>query len=172
MQDPLVVKVGNKDHTLEAAEDSVRKSGGWFYWIAGLSLANTAAIQTGLGYGMIIGLGVTQIVDAVAYEIISGDPSVRTVALASSVLFSVLVSGMFVFFGVFARKAQLWAFVSGIVLYALDSLVFLVSRDWLALGFHVFVLVSLFGGITWSRAIRKARQAAIHSGDANIPIEP
>lgn len=64
-----------------------------------------------------------------------------------------IVVGMFILFGVFAHKRHTWAFIVGMILYALDGLIFLIGQGWLALGFHVFVLVCLFRGFKACREL-------------------
>jgi hypothetical protein len=61
-------------------------------------------------------------------------------------MLDILVAGVFVVFGVFAHKAQTWAFLSGMILFALDGVFFLVVQDWIGVAFHAFVLFSLFRG--------------------------
>lgn len=41
-----------------------------------------------------------------------------------------------VFFGVFANKKHQWAFVTGMVLYALDAAIYVLFQDWLGVAFH------------------------------------
>ncbi|HEU5070013.1 MAG TPA: DUF4339 domain-containing protein [Verrucomicrobiae bacterium] len=134
-----------------AATASQLKSGAsWFYWIAGLSLVNSIAATWGSDWRFIVGLGVTQIVDAVGAEIANGG---RFVALA----LDLMVAGVFVLFGVFAHKRHLWAFIVGMILFGLDGLVFLLGRDWIGVGFHVFVLFCLFRGCQACRALAETR---------------
>jgi len=120
----------------------------WFYWIAGLSLINSVILMMGGRWSFIIGLGLTQLIDAIATimadELGSGaDVVVKIVAI----ILDIVVAGIFVVFGVFARKGHKWAFVVGMVLYALDGLIFLWVGDYLSIGFHLFVLYGLYRGL-------------------------
>ena len=118
------------------------KSGGsWFYWIAALSLVNSIAAFTGSGWGFIVGLGITQLVDQVTGGV-------------TALVVDILIAGLFVMFGVFANKGYLWAFIVGMALYALDGAIFAYVRDWLAAGFHAFVLFCLFSGFRAARQLR------------------
>jgi hypothetical protein len=65
-----------------------------------------------------------------------------------------LVAGDFVVLGHLARRGSATAFVVGMVLYALDALVFVLVGDWIAVGFHAFVLFMLWGGYAVLRAVR------------------
>jgi hypothetical protein len=123
------------------------KSGSsWFYWIAALSLINSFVAISGNEWRFIIGLGVTQILDAIGAQIGGAG---KFVALA----LDFAVAGVLVFFGVFAGKRHLWAFIVGMVLIGLDGLVFLLGQNWLGVGFHVFVIFFLFRGVQACRAL-------------------
>jgi hypothetical protein len=121
----------------------------WFYWIAGLSIINSIAALSGSGWGFIVGLGVTQIFDAIARDMAGGAKSVALVL-------DLLAGGIFILFGVFAHKRHTWSFVVGMILYALDGLLFLLVGDWLGLGFHGFVLFCLFRGLQACRRFNAA----------------
>ncbi len=121
-------------------EKKIESGASWFFWIAVLSIVNTVLILTGSEWSMIIGLGITQVVTAITIEIGS---SANVIAFAVTLL----VAGVFVFFGVFARKRHNWAFIIGMVFYALDSILFLLVGDWLSIGFHVFALYWIYGGL-------------------------
>lgn len=111
----------------------------WFYWIAGLSLINSIVVLAGSQWSFILGLGITQVIDAVAHAL---GPIGRAVGLG----LDLAAGGLFVLFGVFAHKRQAWSFVVGMVLYGLDGMFFLVAMDWLGLGFHAFALYCIFSG--------------------------
>lgn len=129
----------------------VRSSASWFFWLAGLSLINTFATLSDSQYGMVLGLGYTQVIDAVFQVAAEGGAGAGT-----TVLHLVLVAGVaavFIAFGVFGRRLQAWAFVVGMLAYVIDSLLFVVSGDWIAVGFHAFVLFMLYGGYSTLRAL-------------------
>ena len=126
---------------------AARSGAGWFYWIAGLSLINSISMLSGSGWGFIVGLGITQVIDGLASELGS---SGRLVAL----MLDLLAAGVFVFFGVFANKRYAWAFIVGMVLYALDGLIFVLVGDWLSAGFHVFVLLCILAGFSANQKLK------------------
>ena len=108
---------------------------GWFWWIAGLSLVNTVLIHSGSNTNFVIGLGFTLVADAMfkAYKVVAF--SIDAVAL-----------GTFAGLGFLARRGQLWAYVTGLVLYALDALIYLAFQDWMSVAFHGLALFYLFRG--------------------------
>jgi hypothetical protein len=72
-------------------------------------------------------------------------------------LLDILAAGLFVLFGYFATRGHLWAFIAGMALFALDGVIFLIARDWLGVGFHVFVLYCLFRGFTACQRLHAKR---------------
>ena len=132
----------------DAATVAQLKSGAsWFYWIAALSLINSIAAASGSDWRFIVGLGITQVFDGIGAGF---EGSGKIVAL----VLDLLAAGVLVLFGVFGYKRHLWAFIVGMVLFALDTLVFLLVQDWIGVGFHVFVLFCLFRGFQACRVLR------------------
>lgn len=125
---------------LQEIEKRVRSGGSWFYWVAALSLINSIAAFAGGGGGFVIGLAVTQFIDALLAESPGG---ARLIGL----ILGVLAAGVFALFGVFACKRQSWAFIVGMVLYGFDTLLTLLAQHWIGLAFHGWVMASLFIGL-------------------------
>jgi len=124
----------------------LRRSGAlWFYWVAGLSVVNSLASLTGQHWRFILGLGITQLADALAAH------SGRGVG-AVAVMDAVIVGG-FVLLGRFAQRGRVWAFGVGAAIYALDGLIFVGLRDWIGVAFHVFVLVMTVRGLDAARRL-------------------
>ncbi len=123
-----------------------RRSGAlWFYWVAALSLVNSVVALTGQPWRFIIGLGITQLADALAARTGHGGVTVALIDAA--------VIGGFVLLGHFALRGRLWAFGVGAAFYALDGLIFLAVRDWVGVAFHVFVLVMTVRGLAAARRL-------------------
>ena len=119
----------------------------WFYWIAGLSMINSIVVITGGNFHFVIGLGITSVVDALA----------KRAGSAGSVLDIIIngfVAGAFVLFGTFAVKAQKWAFVVGMALYALDGLLLLGVKDVLSVAFHAYALFAIYRGYTAAKLVQ------------------
>jgi hypothetical protein len=126
------------------------KSGAsWFYWIAALSLINSVMSLSGSSFGFALGLGITQIFDAIASN--AGGAG-KGIAFG----LDVAAAGMFVLFGVFAHKAHTWAFLVGILLFAMDALLALIGQAWMSLALHALALFYLFRGMQACRELRRA----------------
>jgi hypothetical protein len=122
----------------------------WFFWIAGLSLVNSFSAFAGSGMRFIVGLGLTQIFDQVA------GGSNRPGAL----LLDIVAAGIFVGFGMLARKQHDWAFLVGMIVYGLDSLIFVMAKNVLSIAFHLLALYFIYRGMRASEALAKLGSAA------------
>ena len=127
-------------------EERATSGGRWFYWIAALSLVTSVISLVGGGWAFFASLGLTQIIDAVAVQVLA--PRIGEGVKIVAFLFDVLAAGIFALMGYFATKRQTWAFVAGMVLYVLDAVVFL--------GF-----VTVFGAISLSAVIMAAFHAYV-----------
>ena len=139
------------------------KSGAsWFYWIAGLSVINSIVILVGSQWSFVVGLGITQLVDGMAMGV-AQQASAQTgmILKVMGFVFNLLIAGLFVFFGAFAAKRHMWAYVVGMVLYAFDGLIFLIVKDFLSIGFHVFALICIYGGLQASIKLRALEEAVV-----------
>lgn len=128
------------------AAGRAQAGGKWFYWIAGLSMINSLLVMSGTKLHFVVGLGITSVVDGLA----------KRVGTAGSVLDLVIngfVAGVFVLFGMFAVKAQKWAFLLGMGLYLLDGLLCLGARDFLSVAFHAYALFATYRGFTAAQQV-------------------
>jgi hypothetical protein len=130
-------------------ENAIKSGASNFYWIAALSLINSFVILVGGNWSFFIGLGITQLVDGIFMTITKsvGNGSTSTIQIIGFII-NIFFSGIFVVFGIFAHKQKKWAFITGMVLYALDSLIFLFVLDFFSIGFHIFILFGIFTGFS------------------------
>lgn len=138
-----------------ALEKRLRSGADWFFWIAGLSVVNTVVALSGSEWGFILGLAVTQVIDAIGR-------GMGPTGVVIAVVLDLVIIGLFVFFGIFARKSKNWSFIVGMLLYAADASLSWLASDWLGLGFHVLALFFLFSGLKASQELKvvESRQAA------------
>ena len=137
-------------------EHNFKSGAGWFNWIAGLSVLNSAAFLMGLNWAFIVGLGVTQMVDAIVYQLMQEEGMSASIKYFGFGI-DVLISAVFVLFGFFARKGHTWAFFVGMFVYFLDALIFLLlleKPDWMSIGFHGFALYCIWGGFQAGRQLK------------------
>lgn len=131
------------------------KSGAhWFFWIAGLSLVNSLIMLFGGNWSFFAGLAVTQIVDVIILQI-SGSGDISFILIIAFMI-DLLIAGIFVLCGYFAGKLHIWAFVVGMILYALDGVIMLILGAYLPAAFHVFALFMMFKGLSAARELKAA----------------
>jgi Na+/melibiose symporter-like transporter len=145
-------------------EAQLKTAAGWFFAIAGFSLINSVLILFGSTWHFLLGLGVTTFFDAVAHHL---DNSVANIAVF---VINVFILAVPLLFGVFARQGHKWAFIVGMVLYALDGVLLLLFQEWLSAGFHVYALFMIYRGVTAIGMLQQIREATLASSPA--PIEP
>ena len=152
-------------------ENRLKSGAGWFFAIAGLSVINSIIMFTGGDWGFIVGLGITRLADAVGVGLAE---QIGDAAKIIAFVFALIIAGVFVLFGVYARKRQAWAFVTGMVLYALDGLIFLIVQDWLSMGFHAFALFGIYGGYKAGKKLQQitSSQAACAESTTTYPTSP
>lgn len=116
-----------------------------FYWIAALSVINSLVLEFGGNSYFVVGLASTLIVDTIFVDIANsagGSLVVKLIGLA----ISIFIAGIFALFGLFANRGKNWAFIVGMALYVLDTLLMLAFQEWMGLIFHGLFLFGLFGG--------------------------
>ena len=146
-------QVGDVRASIEM-ENRFLSGANWFFWIAGLSLVNSVLMLSGTGWGFIIGLGMTQVIDGIATEIALEANEAATVVKLVAFGFDLVVAGMCAGVGLLARKRFAWAFILGMILYAMDGMIFLLVQDWLSFGFHVFALYGIWNGLKALRQLQ------------------
>ncbi|CAN5439750.1 hypothetical protein BH10ACI2_BH10ACI2_08080 [soil metagenome] len=131
----------------------VKRGANWFYWIAGLSLVNSAIFAFGGQVSFILGLGITQIIDGVVdASIAQGAPQA---VLAIAIVIDIVIVAIFALFGYYANKAITAVFITGMVIYLLDGLLWLALGSYLAAAFHIYVLYMLYRGFAASREVNQ-----------------
>jgi hypothetical protein len=124
-----------------------------FYWVAILSIINSLVSIFGGGMYFVVGLGATLLVDALASAVaeeLGGSSLVLAIGFVITLFLDAIIAG----FGFLAARKYAWAFIIGMVLYALDALLMLVFQEWLGFAFH---LLFLFGMWTGYQALRKLK---------------
>ncbi len=131
----------------------------WFFWIAGLSVVNSVIVLVGGSWYFLVGLGVTQFVDGFMLAMIeAGGAETEFLFKAIGFVVDILIAGLFVLFGFLARKHK-GGYIAGMIVYAVDALIFLIVPDFLSIGFHIFALFGIFAGFTAFQKLEQQQQA-------------
>ncbi|HEX3061740.1 MAG TPA: hypothetical protein VHP55_03690 [Usitatibacter sp.] len=126
----------------------------WFYWIAALSAANALSAAFGSRWGFVIGLGISQALNVAA--------GMTATAVGHAIVWSLNAASIAVFalLGWLAQRPSIAAFSIGITLFALDTLIFLLARDWIGVAFHALALYFLWKGLAAAREMKRLASAA------------
>jgi hypothetical protein len=145
----------------QMALEQKRSSGAnWFLWIAGLSLINSLFFLSGSSFGFVVGLSITQIVDYMAIQMIQDyQPQSPMILQGIAFFIDLAIIGMIALFGLLARRGHGWAFIVGMVLYLLDTLLTFYLEMWLSAAFHAFALFGLWGGYQANRLYTQYKKA-------------
>ena len=148
----------------------VKRGANWFYWIAALSVVNSLAFVAGAKLHFLGGLGVTELADAVIDAAVrqGGPGALRAV----SVVFDLVAVIGFALAGYFAHKLSRTAFIIGIVVYVIDTVIVLLLGSWFMAAFHAFALYGLILGFLACRELKAAIKASAPSTAAQGPAPP
>lgn len=135
-------------------ESRRRRGAGWFQWVAGLSVVNSLITMFGGGISFVVGLAVTQVVDGLFMSRGGETPEPGPLPVLA-LLVDILVAGGLALVGYFAGRGHVSAFVVGMVLYALDGLVFLLFGDLMPVAFHGLAFWYMWRGLSAHRELQK-----------------
>ena len=128
-----------------SVEGRIKNGASWFYWIAAFSVINSILVYTKAGFSFGLGLGVTVFRDAMAVQV-GGTTMIKHIAI------DIALAGLIAAFGYFAGKRQGWAFIVGMILLGLDTVLTGLLGMWLNLALHLWAMISIFLGYRACRA--------------------
>ncbi|MGQ0634589.1 MAG: hypothetical protein ACT4QC_08260 [Planctomycetaceae bacterium] len=139
---------GGAQSIAAALEAQGRAGANWFYWIAGLSVVNSAILLLGADIHFVVGLGITQFVDVIAAALAQQAPENATLFRVISIGLNAIVVAVVLLLGWLSNRRFTSIFLLGMTLYLLDGLLFVLFGDWMSVAFHVFALYCMSKG--WS----------------------
>ncbi len=145
----------------EALRKQVGSCASWFFWIAALTGINSAMLLTGSDTSFFMGLTVAQLADVIA----GGAGSMGKIVAG---IFDAACIGFFVLLGLKARKGQRWAFIVGLILYGMDTLISLIAPHAISIALHAWALLMMGMGL------KHAGNLAAAEAEAALPpvIDP
>ena len=153
------------DAMREQAEQHAKTGVNWFFWIAALSLVNTALAHFGANLQFIIGLSITAIADAIAVQMGKDQPQHATLAMGIAIGFSLIVALVVMGFGWLSRQRIMWVYAIGIGVYLLDGVVYLLLGDIKSAGFHGLALFGMIRGWLALRQLAQHPQEAVEEDE-------
>jgi hypothetical protein len=123
----------------------------WLYWVGGLSILNSVIAMFGGDWQFSLGLGITSIVGYVAHDMGS---AAKVIGLGVTLVASILLF----LFGYQAARGHVWAFIAGIAVLALDTILLLLggSAAILSIVFHAWAIYSLVVGLRLAVKLQQA----------------
>ena len=150
---PFNVSTTGEEVELEARRN---KGANWFYWIVGLTLVNTIVSFTGIDWSFSLGASAAIIADV--FATMNGTATARALAIG----FDVVIIAFYAMCGVMAMRGATWAFVLGLIFFALDSLLSLIGLQFIGILIHGWALFSIFSGMTANISLQRLlREKAI-----------
>jgi hypothetical protein len=128
----------------------VRMGASWFYWIAALTLFNSFSALCNWDFGFYLGLGITQWTDGLLIH-------AGTVGAVIALTLDIAAVGILFMLGKLSHRHHAWAFIVGMILLGLDTLIvgvsaLIIPSIWIGVGLHVWALFSIFRAFQASRA--------------------
>ena len=59
---------------------------------------------------------------------------------------SLLVSGLFILVWRFSKKENKTIYLSGLIVYGIDTVIFYFNKDWFGFGFHILAILMIYTG--------------------------
>ena len=134
-----------------SAVAQIESGASWFTWIAGLSVINSILALSGATFGFMLGLGLTEVFNAVGHGMGGG-------AKAIILVLDLLVAGVWVLFGIQAKKGKNWAFIAGMIFYTLDGILTALLGQYFGAAFHAYALFRIYGGFSASQRLKAILQ--------------
>lgn len=131
----------------------MRRGAGWFITIALLSGINSVLQIFDAKIRFIFGLGITQVVDALAR---GGGQNGTILMIAVDGVFIV----MLILCAKWAKAGSQGAFLGGMIAYALDGVLLLLFSVWLDAAVHAYALYMIWQGYAASRELAQIQLAA------------
>jgi hypothetical protein len=125
----------------------------WFLTIGLLSGVNAILQIFDARIRFIFGLGITQVIDAVAHRMGQGGTIVMVVIDGLFILMLILCSR-------WAKTGAQGAFLGGMIAYALDGVLLVLFSMWLDAAVHAYALWMIWQGYSASRELARMQQAA------------
>ena len=142
--EPDTARSEEKERALAIIMTHVLRGANWFYWIAGLSLVNIGAVMFGMNFRFLIGLGFSEMLGELAKDA-EAIPGGSTSAFLYFAI-GISLAGFFGACGWFARRPSSVAFITGTIVFALDTIIFVLAQDWIGVAFHAWAIYALWRG--------------------------
>ena len=141
----LLRKNNNTDKSNEQTKQSKLISGGtsWFLWIGIISALNVVTVIFRSKISFMFGLGFN-------YTIMGAFDGIRRASgidlMPLSFFLAFVVSGIFILIWKKSKQKNKNYYLTGLIIYGIDTVFSLLIKDWYSFGFHLFALLGLYAG--------------------------
>lgn len=149
-------KIESKKYENVKQDKLIAGGASWFLWIGILSLLNIVLLIAQQNIQFIMGLGINYVILGVV-EGVKRSIGINLYLLGYVLTF--LVSTFFWFIWKKSKSENKTVYLVGLILYGLDSLIFIFTKEWFSFGFHVFAFLMLANG--YNALIAKKRETHI-----------
>ena len=119
-------------------------------------MLNAVILACGGGVSFIMGLSYTYFAIGFFSEFGQAEPVLSLCGAA-------IISGFFTLIGYQAVHLQLWAWITGVLLYVLDGVIYYLLEDYWSTGFHGFALFFIISGWSCLNRLKKLEAGSVRT---------
>jgi len=123
--------------------NSITNGVSWFLWIAILSSCNTIALIFHQNLHFVVGLGINYVLLGIM-EGIQRASGANLIPIGFVLTF--VISGLFLWIWTKSKKENQKIYLTGLIIYGIDTIIFIFTKDWFSIAFHLFAFWVLFVG--------------------------
>jgi len=123
--------------------NSITNGVSWFLWIAILSSCNTIALIFHQNLHFVVGLGINYVLLGIM-EGIQRASGANLIPIGFVLTF--VISGLFLWIWTKSKKENQKIYLTGLIIYGIDTIIFVFTKDWFSIAFHLFAFWVLFVG--------------------------
>jgi hypothetical protein len=139
-------------------DNKIRSGLNWFYWIGAMSILNSVIAATSGSISFVIGLGITQFIDGFMLALAKDIPQGGSILQIIGWIINLVIAGFFILLGFLSKKRIRWLIITGMAFYALDAIIIILFRDYIAVLFHGWALFSLWGALSNMKKLRQLEE--------------
>jgi len=139
-KDKLAINIDDDD----TKQNNIIKNGtSWFLCIAILSVCNIIALIFHQNLHFVTGLGINYTILGMM-EGIQRASGINLIPLGFFLSF--VVCGFFFWIWSKSKKDNQKVYLTGLIIYGIDTVIFIFAKDWFSIAFHLFAFMLLFAG--------------------------
>ncbi len=153
-------KITAQANEQEKQEKIISGSASWFLWIAILSIVNITLVAFGQNTSFLLGLGVNYALLGIFGEV---DEALGNNLMLYGYITAYLFSALYILIWNKSKKKKQKAYLAGLIIYGIDTLLFVLSKEWFSVALHLFVLWMLYMGYATLLRYRKIEREQVEN---------